>query len=181
MQRLFYATAEDLLPVFQKVEIKHKLAYTLKSPTGFPALTSVSSGSAIATLASPAPSPKASAGYSYLVTPADVQIITREVPQQVGRKRVTVDQAMNPMSITLEHGGFYKPDILLYGRVANSSGHPIATALYHAFASAIATCFVRVHAYYVGPKAAELLHRGGRLTIGADSPRDFDLAYHDPA
>jgi hypothetical protein len=43
------------------------------------------------------------------------------------------------------------------------------------FNSAVKKTFTKVKAFYVGPKALELLERGMRLTISAQSPREFDL------
>jgi hypothetical protein len=180
MQRHFYATGDDLRPVLESVERKHSVAYTLTGLLKSGELTTVSSVAAIATLGSPAPDPNACGGYAYLVTPADVQVVIREVPQQAGGIRYAVDQLANPISITLIHGGFYAPDILLHGRVASCSDHAAATKLYRAFAVAIAKNFTRVRGFYVGPKAVELFHLGCRLTIGANSPREYDLAYEHP-
>ena len=64
MQRHFYATNDDLLPVLETVERKHKVAYTLMGGLESRKLTTVFSGAAIATLASPAPHPNASCGYA---------------------------------------------------------------------------------------------------------------------
>jgi hypothetical protein len=180
MQRHFYATSDDLLPVLERAERKHRVAYTLTGSFESPMLTTVFSGSTIATLASRAPHPNASGGYSYLVTPADVEVVIREIPQRAGGIRYAVDQLANPISITFDHGGFYAPDILLFGRVATCSDHPKAATLYRAFATSVAKSFTRIRAFYVGPKAEELLRRGCRLAIGANSPRDYDLAYETP-
>jgi len=180
MQRHFYATRDDLLPVLETVERKHSVAYTLTGLRESRELTTVYSGAAIATLGSPAPNPNACGGYAYLVTPADVQVIIREVPQRAGGTRYAVDQLANPISITFGHGGFYAPDVLLYGRVATCSDHPAAAKLYRAFASAVGKHFCRIRAFYVGPTAVDLFHHGCRLTIGANSPRDYDLAYEHP-
>src|SRR5438034_11547324 len=67
MQRQFFATADDLLQVFERVEGKRRLAYTLTGLFLSPELTTVYSGSTIATLRSPAPDPSATSGYTYLV------------------------------------------------------------------------------------------------------------------
>jgi hypothetical protein len=176
MQRMFYATADDLLPVFERVEERYSLAYTLRDLSETPSLTTVYSGSAIPTLRAPAPMANAIGGYQYLATPADVPISLREVPQVHGGTRYTFDQATTPSSVEVTPGGFFRPDVLLYGRVATISVTPFSQQVYRAFASAIAAHFVRIRAFYVGPHAADLFHTGCRLTIGADSPPEFDLA-----
>ncbi len=176
----FYATAGDLIPVLEAVERKHKLAYTLCGSFETPALVTVHSGSVIATLRSPSPNPNAVNGYTYLVTPADVPVAVHKISLNKGGVRYAVDQLHNPISIAFTHGGLYRPDILLYGRVDTASNHPLARKLCRAFAYAIKKRFAHVRAFFVGPQAVELLHRGCRLTIGANSPREYDLADEPP-
>ena len=176
MQRMFFATADDLLPIFERVEKKHSLAYTLHGVLESPVLTTVHSGAAIATFRAPAPSPNAIAGYQYLATPASVAVRIREIPQVRGGIRYTFDQATTPDSVEVTPGGFYRPEVLLYGRVATVSTTAFSKQVYRAFASAIAAQFVRIQAFYVGSHAEELFRRGCRLTIGADSPPEYDLA-----
>ena len=173
---MFYATADDLLPVFERVEKRHSLAYTLRGLFESPVLTTVFSGAAIPTLRAPAPVSSASCGHQYLATPFTVPIHVREVPQVRGGIRYTFDQATTPDSVEVTPGGFFRPEVLLYGRVATISTTPFSKQVYRAFTSAIAAHFVRVRAFYVGPQAAELLRSGYRLTIGADSPPEYDLA-----
>lgn len=181
MQRHFYATSDDLIQVFDGLERKHRVVYTRTGSFDSPNQDTFRAGRSISTLSSPAPHPNAGAGYTYLVTPEGVQVAIREIALHAGGVRYSVDQLINPVSITLTHGGFYAPDILLYGRVATCSDHPDAARLYRAFASSIAKFFPRVRAFYVGPQAMELLKKGCRLTIGADSPRDYDLAFESPS
>ena len=100
----------------------------------------------------------------------------RPVPQTVGGIRYAVDQLVNPYSITFNHGGFFSPTILLYGRVDTVSDEETAIRLYRAFANAIGKSFKRVRAFWVGPDAYEHFRHGCRLTIGANSPTEYDLA-----
>jgi hypothetical protein len=176
MQRLFFATAEDLLAVFDRVEARRRLAYTLTGLFETDELRTAPIGAAIPTLHSPAPDAGAIVGYQYLVTAADDPIIVREVPQRRGGVRYAVDQLANPRSVALMPGGLYAPDIRLYGRVGTASDAEFSVRLYRAFATAIGESFRRVGAYYVGRQAEGLWRGGQRLTIGADSPRDYDLA-----
>jgi hypothetical protein len=173
---MFFATADDLLPVFERVEKRHRLVYTLRDLAESPAVTTASSGAAIPTLRAPAPSPNAICGHQYLATPVGTPVRILEVPQVDGGVRYTFDQATTPDSVEVTPGGFYRPDVLLYGRVATISTTPISKQIYAAFTSAIRASFVHVDVYYVGPQAAELLRSGCRLTIGADSPTEYDLA-----
>ena len=176
MQRTFFATADDLIPVFERVEKRHSLAYTLRGLFESPTLTIVLSGAAIPTLRTAAPMSSAAGCHQYLATPSTASIRLREVPQVRGGIRYTFDQATTPDSVEITPGGFYRPEVLLYGRVATISTTAFSKQVYRAFASAIAAQFVRIRAFYVGPQAAELFYRGFRLTIGADSPPEYDLA-----
>ena len=176
MQRHFYATADDLLPIFERVERKHDLSYTLTELLYSPVLTQVRLGALLPSLRSPAPYRNAVAGPQYLVTPAEAAVHVRDVPQRSGGVRYAVDQLINPDSIIVQHGGFFRPDVLLYGRVGTVSDTDFSRRVYRAFSSAIAKQFVRVRSFYVGPQAHALLGQGCRLTIGEDSPVEYDLA-----
>jgi hypothetical protein len=83
---------------------------------------------------------------------------------------------INPDSITFSHSGFFSPEILLYGRVGTASDSAVAKKLCRVFSSAIAKEFDRVKAFWVAPQANELLRKGCWLTIGAHSPKEYDLA-----
>ena len=176
MQRLFFATAEDLIVVFDRVEARRRLAYTLTGLFETPELTTAPSGAAISTLHSPAPDAGAIAGYQYLVSAVDDPVVVREVPQRRGGVRYAVDQLANPRSVVIMPGGLYPPDVRLYGRVGTASDAEFSVRLYRAFAAAIGASFRRVGAYYVGQMAEELWCGGQRLTMGADSPPEYDLA-----
>ncbi|MEX0702312.1 MAG: hypothetical protein WD069_09475 [Planctomycetales bacterium] len=176
MTRHFFATAADLLPVFDLVDRKHRLAYTLTGLHESPELRTVTKGSDIPTLRDLMEAPNAIACPSYLVTLDGAAVQVREVPQQCGGIHYAVDQLINTDSITFSHGGFFSPEILLYGRVGTASDSAIAKKLFRVFSSAIAKAFVRVKAYWVGPQANELLLKGCRLTMSANSPKEYDLA-----
>jgi hypothetical protein len=177
MQRHFFATAEDLLVVFERVEAKWSLTYTLTGLFSSPASTSVRSGPAIPTLFAQAPAPGAIAGHTYLVTPATETVLVREVPQQAGGTLYAIDQLANPRSVTLTPGGFYPPDAHLSGRVATASDDETSTRLYRAFATAVGKLFRRVNAFYFGPQAEASRLRRIRLTSDVRSPTEYDLAF----
>jgi hypothetical protein len=175
MLRLFFATAEDLLAFFDRVEERRQLAYTLTGLFETPEFMTAPSGAAIPTLHSLAPHTGASSGFNYLVTAAGDPVVVREVPQRGGGLRYAIDQLANPWSITLMPGGLYPPDVLLCGRVGTASDAEFSVRLYRGFAAAIGKSFRRVGAYYVGRQAEGLWRGGQRLTMGADSPREYDL------
>jgi len=173
--RHFFATKDDLIPVFDAFEAKQAVKYGLMGLHKSPNLTVYSAGRDIATLGSPAPYENAICGYSYLVALPTQKIEVRTCPQNAGGVRYAVDQLHNPGTITVSHGGFFGPDILLYGRVGTVRDDPIALRLYRAFSTAMTKRFRRIRAFWVGPCAAELLARGYRLTAGASCPREIDL------
>jgi hypothetical protein len=87
-----------------------------------------------------------------------------------------VDQLRNPDSVTFTPAGIWDDDVILHGRVATASDSEASQALMRRFHVAIKKGFAKVKAFYVGPQAMELLKAGKRLTIAAQSPREFDLA-----
>jgi hypothetical protein len=176
MTRHFFATADDLLPVFDLVDRKLRLAYTLTGLHESSRLCTVAKGADIPTLRDVMEAPNAIACPSYLVTLEGATVHVREVPQQSGGIRYAIDQFINPDSITFSHGGFFSPEILLYGRVGTVSDSAVAKKMFRAFSSPIAKEFERVKAFWVGPQANELLRKGCRLTMGANSPKEYDLA-----
>src|SRR6185369_10324891 len=96
MQRLFFATADDLLPVFERVESKHRLAYTLCGLFTSPEFQSYPSGHALPSLRESAVHPNAIAGARYLITAAGQLPVIREIPQKAGGIRYAIDQLVNP-------------------------------------------------------------------------------------
>ena len=175
MQRLFYATRNDLLPVLEAVESRRALTYLLAGSFSAPPETFHPSAGQIPTLGAPAPTRDAVGGHTYLVLPKAARLQVREVAQVGGGVRYLVDQLVNPESITFTHGGFYSPTVLLHGRVATASQAASSKSLYRTFASELAIQFTKLRAFYVGPEALDHLHSGCRLTISADSSAEYDL------
>ncbi len=176
MQPYFYATADDLLPVFEGVEARHPLAYLLCSLFRSPNRRSFAAGASLPALRKSPSHPSAMACPQYLVLPADQPVSLRDAPQHTGEIRYAVDQSANPDSITIQLGGLFAPKVLLAGRVATVSTTARAAQLHRAFASAIAKYFQRIKAFYVGPHAHQLWRGGCRLTQSAESQGGNDLA-----
>ena len=176
MQRHFYATASDLRPVFARVEATLDIQYIRAGLFDGPDREAFFYGADLPTLDQPLVATSACAGPSYLVTERDCPISQRIIHQDDGSVRYAIDQVDNPDSVTFLHGGFYSEEILLYGRVATVSNSPTATKLQRNFSSAVAKHFVKVRSFWVGHQAFIALNSGIRLTIGAESAREFDLA-----
>jgi len=171
----FFATANDLLPVLAAVESRRRLSYTLTGHSLSPEALSYHSGESIETLRAPATSETAS-NAAYLVTEVDVPIVARPIQVQGEDKlRWAIDQLANPDSTILWHGGLWRSDILLSGRVASCSKSAPSQSLQRAFENQIKRQFSRIKAFYVGAEAARLLDSGTRLTMSAQSPLEYDL------
>lgn len=176
MPRHFYATAADLLPVFERVENNLEVAYNLTGLFESSLLTPFFRGVELPTLRLPAPGPNAIAGPSYLVTLKVAPVNVREVKQNRGGVCFALDQLINPDSILFQHGGSFGSNVLLHGRVGTVSKTPTAAKLQRAYFSAISKSFRHIKAFWVGAEAEGLLVAGHRLTIGANSPPEYDLA-----
>ena len=173
-QRHFFASPDDLLSVFKRVESQHSVSFVLTGMFETSRFALFHTGAALPTLRSPA-SRQSIECPTYLVMPVSTPINVRSVPQRTGGARYAIDQLENPDSTTLTHGGFHSPDVLISGRVATVSGTPAGKKLQSAFSRAIAKQFTRVNAFYVGPEAYECLRQGCRLTFNVDAPPEYDL------
>src|SRR5579862_7570802 len=111
MQRLYYATANDLIPLFESVERTHGLRYTLKGLFQSKDIPFFARGADIPTLRLAAPHANAIGCPQYLVVLATTQINIRPIQQTNGGTRYAVDQLLNPDSIVIAHGGFFRPDV----------------------------------------------------------------------
>jgi hypothetical protein len=173
-QLQFYAVVGDLLPVLQAVEDRGPLKYVLTGNFTTPDLQTFLRGSQLPNLGK-ATCDSATGSDSFLVCQPELQIIVRHLPGTGGIERFCVDQLANPETVTLTPGGIWNEDIVLYGCVGTASGSEASQELMRRFAGAIKKQFTKIKAVYVGPKACELLDAGKRLTLAAQTPKDFDL------
>jgi len=174
-QRHFFAFPDDLLPVFDRVEQKHRIAYT---PTGLfesSRFISYPAGASLPALRVEAEGSSINCT-TYLVNPATVPVHVRAAPQGAGHTRYAIDQLANLETITLTLGGLHHSGALISGRVATASQTVVAKTLQSAFSRAIGALFTRVNTFYVGPRALVLLQRGGRLTHSISSSPEYNLA-----
>ncbi len=172
----FFATAEDLLPVFDSVESKLELRYTQMGRHISREVASWHHGGELPTLRQLSPVDSAISGPAYLVTLYAAEVNLRQLPSFEGRKCWAVDQLENTESIVFSHGGQFSKSVLLCGKVATVSRSPVAMRLLSAYDSAIKRRFTRVKAFYVGEGAGVLLDSGVRLTGAAQSPLEYDLS-----
>ncbi len=173
-QTMFFATKDDLVPMLKQVEEKGPLKYVKFGRSLSHEVESFSRASDIPNLGI-ATCESAIGSDTFLVCYPESQIKVGVVNQSDGIRSFHTDQLINPDTITFSSGGMWKPDILLYGRVASASNSPISKSLMRRFQSSIKKHFVKIGACYVGPNALEALKDGKRLTIAEQSPREFDL------
>jgi hypothetical protein len=171
VQRYFYASASDLLAVAATVEATRQVQYTAAVVSEDAQPQSVTAVAALPTLLAPAPGDSASTCHSYLVTLRG----TDPIPRRIADARYAFDQLHNPDSIELTPSAWHSPEVLLHGRIATASSSEISRELYGIFDGAIRKHFCKVNAFWVGPEAEAAWRRGVRLTIGASSPREYDL------
>jgi hypothetical protein len=177
MQCHFFALADDLVPVLGLVE-RIPLEYAPFGDSDNSSCTVYTSGVSLPTLAVPAPHPNASAGFTYLVAARGTGFSSRRIDMADGSHRYSFDQLVNPKTVCITHGGVFGARLLLYGRVATASHDADSVRLHRRFSSAIRKHFRKVQAFWVGPSAVAALRDGWRLTIGANSPAEYDLAEH---
>jgi hypothetical protein len=169
----FYATKSDLLSIFDMVD--SGLQYVRFGSCSVPNPETFLSGPDIPNLGI-ASSESAVACDMFLVCDKTSKVIPCKFSTLKGEERFGFDQLNNPHTIVFSPGGLWGNDVLLHGRVATVSDHEASIRLMKLFGSAIRKKFTKVRAFYVGPDALEMLKRGKRLTIAAQSPRRFDLA-----
>jgi hypothetical protein len=171
----FFATRADLVPVFRDVESKSEFRYSLCASHDCPSLKQYNSGLAIPTLGQ-ANRESAIACAAYLVTPVGEEVSIEPVRQNAGGVRYVVDQRANSDSIWFQSGGIWTDEILLNGRVVTCSRSSESRRILGIFERRFRKLFAKRQAFYVGAEAMGLKEKGVRLTIGAQSPRDLDLA-----
>lgn len=175
---LFFALKDDILPVLESVESKGALQY---ARIGNYRQDEISGGASIVDRGADIPNlghataDSTASCESFLVSVQGTPIELRAVQGAGVGGRVCIDQLANADSVTFTPGGILNNEIVLHGRIATASDSNVSHILMKQFNAAIKTAFTKVKAFYVGPKALELLQRGTRLTISAQSPREFDL------
>jgi hypothetical protein len=174
-QILFFATAEDILPILRLIDESSSLKYvrmgqfpskadfrTFLSGADIPSIGKASADSAINC-------------DSYLILEAQTPVQPRLIRTVNNVERFAIDQLLNPDSITFTPAGLRNDEAVLNGRLATASNSQISQDLMRQFHSAIKKTFPKVKAFFVGTRALHLLKQGKRLTISTQSPRELDL------
>jgi hypothetical protein len=98
-----------------------------------------------------------------------------KVPQNAGGVLFAIDQRSNPDTIVFCPGGRHGNSVILCGMIGTVSPTPISRRLYKELVMAFSGAFQRQREFLIGQEAAQLWKAGVRLTVGALSPRRFDL------
>lgn len=173
-QILFFALQEDLARMLEVVETAGALKYVRMDHYANEVFTSHSRGIDIPNLGR-ADSESAINCTSYLVADSNVPIKSRLILTSGGARRFCIDQQFNPDTVTFTPAGMWSERVVLHGRVATATDSRLSKELMDRFRRAIKKEFLKIKAFYVSPGARELLDRGYRLTIAAQSPPEFDL------
>lgn len=171
----FFAANGDLLPVLAAVESQHPIKYVRMKPNSTGALTVFPTALGLPDLGRAA-APDTNGCERYLVTGRDRAIAPRKVVSNDGTVWFAIDQMVNPNTVEVSLGGLWNDEIVISGRITTVSETAYADVLMRAYRNAVQKHFVRVRAFWVGPKAGALLDAGKRLTMAVQSPREYDLA-----
>lgn len=171
----FYATREDLEPVFRGIEAAASFRYARTGSHASRAFPEYSSALEIPSLGR-ATGDQTMACEGYLVVPKEEKIEIREIRLASGGTRYAVDQLVNPRSIVFQSGGLYDVGIMIGGRAATTGQSEEANEIFSLFRKWLKKTFQKRQAFYVGPAAMRLKEEGTRLALGVHSPKEYDLA-----
>jgi len=170
----FFATRPDLLDLLNDVESKQSIQYVeaglLDSPTPrvygscmeCPGIGRIRIDNT-------------NLGAGYLIIPKGTPVAIEAVPQRRGGIKYAVDQGMNPNSVDMLSGGQYDKMTVVAGRIGTCTDSTESAALLKTIRGLIHKRWERIRSYWVGPEAAKILDRGGRLTANLGSPSEYDL------
>lgn len=114
----------------------------------------------------------------FLVMDKTTQFWATAIPQVAGGTKYAVDQRDNPGSVVLTPSGFYDANTLIAGELGTISDNAESLAIIALFRKIIKKNSVQVGYARVCAGAMEFMKNGGRMvTMGIDSPREYDLKF----
>jgi hypothetical protein len=173
-QTHFFATRNDLLPVFAAAQKKQALRYVNTAISSNGDFESYSDGALIPTLGL-ATDGSSTGTNKFLVLESTADVKVRTINHSDGRRSFRMDQLLNNDSISFSPGGIWKPDIMIQGTLGTAYNGEVSAKLYRRFQYSLGKYFEKVGICLVGPEALELLKSGMRLTISEKSPPDYNL------
>lgn len=112
---------------------------------------------------------------AYLLVPANIPPLEREVSQRAGGVRSVFDQLSAPESVYLRPGGAHGDEVVIAGQLGTISEAEWSLRLCRVLAKLVRRRFEKVGSFYVGSDAARVLDGGGRLTARVRAPKEYDL------
>jgi len=165
---LFFATRNDLIPVLNPVENEREIIYvSTEAETPNPKIYRTVSELPELGIA-PYDSAVNCKVYFMCHPSSDIKV------KRVDRSCYAVDQLFN--SVAFSTGGLWGKGVLLYGSFESPFGEDYASRLMKSLRGAVRKQWKKIKAYYVGEEAEKMLDSGKRLTIAAQSPREYDLS-----
>ena len=173
-QFMFYATARDLSPVLSLLEAQKKLQYTAMRRVVSNRPQTYFSYADIPDFGR-TNNPTAVNNPAYLVALQGTVVQVESIPLRTGGINFAIGQRLNRDTVTLNPGGIYGHDVLLYGSIGTVSESDVSLELYDFMVEPYLARFARVREFFLGPEAFDLWKSGVRLTASATSPAKFDL------
>jgi hypothetical protein len=173
-QLMFFALRDDLIPLITAVEAKSYLKYVASGAHEDAGCTAWRSALELPQLGE-ADADSSTACSSFLVLGAATDVVERKIVTNDGKHVTLLDQLSNPDSVTFTPGG-RRNSAIISGRISTATDTAASQALMKGFSSAMRKHFVKIKAFYVGPKAERLLDSGTRLTYALQSPPEYDLS-----
>lgn len=112
---------------------------------------------------------------TYLVIDKHVAVNFREIQLKNGGISYSLDLMTNPTGISFRPSGIFGGNYVIDGFIGTATKNKLSERMFKNFSSQIKSKFVRIHNYFVGPKALELMDDGWRLTYSTQTPFEFDL------
>jgi hypothetical protein len=173
-QFMFYATARDLTPVLAILETQKKLQYTAMRDVVSNRPQTYFSYADIPDFGR-TNDPTAVMNEDYLVALQGTAVQVRTIYSRTGGVNFSIGQDLNKDTVTLQPGGMYGHDVLLYGAIATVSESDASLKLYDFMVEPYLARFTPVHEFFLGPEAFGLWKSGVRLTTSATGPASSGL------
>ena len=169
-----FATCPDFHAWLDDLVAAHRLAFTKAGMFDDPTIITFRELDAVPNLGT------ASTGNqllepSYLIHANDYNLTVRDIPQRNGGTRYSIDQRTNPECVGVCFGGQFGEHFVIAGQIGNGTDHPVSKQLHHVLLAQLKRTFTRIQSYWVGPRTAQMLDGGTRLTINHEAASEYDL------
>ena len=114
-------------------------------------------------------------GTAYLLLPEAIPIQVETRTLITGKTIWIVNQLLNNESVVLRPLGRRPDNVVIAGTIGTAWDSDFAAVFLGEFLSKLRKKFKKIRAFWVGPKALEILRGGGRLTQAIQSPPMYDL------